>query len=226
MKKLLAIIMLLAIIVNLGSCTLPIKSNTKDGTKDIPVSKITLDTTNIKGHIGDKYMLAASTVPDDATDPTVTWSSDSPKVASVSNLGLVELKALGETIITATTANGKTAHCYVTVEENMDDYKLVETKLNSYNYDSYIKIETKLVDKNIEITIIPLQDNLTYSDINIELEFYISEFYYMPSEAWYRREATLNCGIGKYKIPVTGVNNNFSKSIISISGIVSEYVEK
>lgn len=27
-------------------------------------------------------------------------------------------------------------------------------------------------------------------------------------------------------LPVTGVDNNFSKSIISISGIVSEYVEK
>ena len=58
--------------------------------------------------------LTATVKPDDATDKTVTWTSDKPAVATVNANGTVHAVAEGEATITAT-AGDKTATCKVTV---------------------------------------------------------------------------------------------------------------
>lgn len=55
----------------------------------------------------------ATVIPPNATDKTVTWSSDDEDVATVAN-GVVTGVSAGTATITAT-ASGKTATCEITV---------------------------------------------------------------------------------------------------------------
>ena len=64
---------------------------------------------------GETLELTVAVLPDDATDPAVTWESDKPDVASVEN-GVVTAVKEGTAVITAT-AGGKTATCSVAVTE-------------------------------------------------------------------------------------------------------------
>ena len=66
--------------------------------------------------VGDSFTLTATVLPADAENKAVTWTSSAPSVATVSN-GQVKAVAAGSAKITASTANGKTAACAVTVEK-------------------------------------------------------------------------------------------------------------
>lgn len=61
--------------------------------------------------------MTATVAPADAEDKTVTWSSLDEAVATVSAQGKVTAVAEGTTSIKATTVNGKTATCALTVTE-------------------------------------------------------------------------------------------------------------
>lgn len=81
--------------------------------KKVEVTGITLSETSLSLLIDEEKTLTATVTPDDATDKTVTWSSDDESVASVSN-GKVKGLAEGSATITAKAGN-KTATCSVTV---------------------------------------------------------------------------------------------------------------
>ena len=79
----------------------------------VHVNSIRLNETEIALLVGRTATLTATLDPADATDPTVTWTSDKENVATVNN-GLVEAVGEGEATITAT-ADGKSATCKVVV---------------------------------------------------------------------------------------------------------------
>lgn len=66
--------------------------------------------------IGDTVTLSAIILPEDVDNPSITWSSSNPDVISIDN---GEIKALkeGNSIITATTSNGKTDSIELSVQE-------------------------------------------------------------------------------------------------------------
>ncbi|OXN01481.1 Ig-like domain-containing protein [Bifidobacterium vansinderenii] len=78
-----------------------------------PVTGITLDRSTASGVTGSQLTLKASVQPADADDPTVTWSSSAPAVASVA-AGVVRLLTVGRATITAR-AGAYSASCTVTV---------------------------------------------------------------------------------------------------------------
>ena len=79
------------------------------------VTSVALDKTELALTVGDAAVqLKATVLPEDATDKTVTWSSDKTSVATVDATGNVTAVAEGEATITAT-AGDKTATCKVTV---------------------------------------------------------------------------------------------------------------
>lgn len=81
----------------------------------IAVTSITLDKTSLSfSSLNTTQKLTATVKPDNATYPTVTWSSSNTSVATVSSTGTVTSKGSGTTTITAS-ADGKTATCTVTV---------------------------------------------------------------------------------------------------------------
>lgn len=61
--------------------------------------------------------LTATVSPSDATDPSVSWSSRNPEIATVSQTGLITAITAGDTVITcaANDASGVTAQCALTV---------------------------------------------------------------------------------------------------------------
>lgn len=59
--------------------------------------------------------LAATVAPENATDKTVTWTTDNDKIATVDKNGVLTGVAEGKVVVTATTANGKTATATVYV---------------------------------------------------------------------------------------------------------------
>ena len=100
----------------------PMTANSDDGvptswTAIVAVESVTLGKTELALVIGEADVTLTATVkPDDATDPTVTWTSSNPAVATVDETGKVHAVAEGEATITAT-AGDKTATCKVTVKE-------------------------------------------------------------------------------------------------------------
>ena len=75
---------------------------------------------------GEKLALAAKLTPADA-QATLTWTSSDPKVATVTNKGVVKAEGAGKATITVTTDNGLKAVCKVTVLQKVT-VKLDKTK--------------------------------------------------------------------------------------------------
>ncbi len=77
---------------------------------------INLNKTTATLEVNGTVQLTATVTPSNATNKTVTWTSNNTSVATVSN-GNVTAKKAGEATITAKTSNGKTATCKVTVNK-------------------------------------------------------------------------------------------------------------
>lgn len=80
----------------------------------IPVSSVTLDKTSQTLTVGGTVTLTATVAPVNATDKTVTWTTDNDGVATVVN-GVVTAVGVGTATITAT-AGDQTATCTITVK--------------------------------------------------------------------------------------------------------------
>lgn len=82
---------------------------------EIEVTSVSLSQSNVEMLVGETVQLAATVLPSDAADKTVTWASSIASVATVSDAGVVTAVSEGETSITAT-AGGKSAACRVAVK--------------------------------------------------------------------------------------------------------------
>ncbi len=83
--------------------------------KEIPATGVTLSATTASVYIGEFVNLTASVTPANASDKTVTWTSSNSEIAVVDETGKVTGVELGKATITATTKNGISASCEVTV---------------------------------------------------------------------------------------------------------------
>ena len=103
-----------ASIVNAEGTTLI--SNVCKVTVSKSVKSVTLDQMEVGLKQGQKKTLKATVTPSDADDATVTWKSSDSTVVKVDQDGNIEAVAeSGEATITASTKNGKSASCKVTV---------------------------------------------------------------------------------------------------------------
>ena len=80
----------------------------------VPAS-ITMEPTTLSLTVGQTHALIATVLPENATDKSVTWSSDAPTIVEVLSDGTVTAKSAGIATITAKTTNGLTITCAVTV---------------------------------------------------------------------------------------------------------------
>ena len=84
--------------------------------KEIPIIEISLDKSSATLTEGETTTLTATVLPENTTDSkSVSWSSSNSEVATVDANGTVTAKRAGTVVITATSTNGKTAGCTVTV---------------------------------------------------------------------------------------------------------------
>ena len=81
-----------------------------------PVESVKLDATEATLRVNETAQLQATLLPENATDKSLTWTSSDPEIATVDENGLVTALSVGTATITATTADGISADCVVTVE--------------------------------------------------------------------------------------------------------------
>ena len=90
------------------------KVTVTENTSIVKPTGITLNKSSLELMSGETGQLSATVKPADATNKTVTWSSDNTAVATVGN-GTVTAVGEGTATITASTFNGFSASCTVTV---------------------------------------------------------------------------------------------------------------
>lgn len=81
----------------------------------VPVTSVAINPAELTLEVGKSKDLKVVIDPADATDKTVTWKSGNELVATVDKDGKVTAHATGEVTITATSANGKSGTCVITV---------------------------------------------------------------------------------------------------------------
>lgn len=81
------------------------------------VANIELSQLEAEMKVDEMLMLTAAVIPDYADDLSVTWSTSDPFVATVDDSGIVTATAPGECEITASSTNGRSDTCKITVTE-------------------------------------------------------------------------------------------------------------
>ncbi|VGO18306.1 Ig-like domain-containing protein [Pontiella sulfatireligans] len=82
----------------------------------ISVTGVSVDPTNATLSVSETMQLLKLATPNNATDPTVSWSSDNDSIATVNSDGLITAQSNGTAAITATTTDSShIAVCAVTV---------------------------------------------------------------------------------------------------------------
>lgn len=81
----------------------------------VEVTSVKLDKSSLEIVEGKTVPLKAVVKPTNATYKTVTWSVGDESIATVSQDGYITAQGVGETVVSATTENGKVALCNVTV---------------------------------------------------------------------------------------------------------------
>ena len=112
-----AMLMALAAVVIASGCKQTVNTETVNtGTTAVAVTGIKLNKGDLSLKVDESKKLAATVMPANATNKQVTWASDKPAVATVSQDGTVTAKEEGTAQITVKTVNGgKIARCKITV---------------------------------------------------------------------------------------------------------------
>lgn len=98
---------------------------------------------------GESRQLNVTVRPENASVPDVTWSSDNPKVAKVSDTGLVEGISAGEATIHAVTKDGgKMATCLVKVGTPVSGISLSKSSASMYVGDSPLALTAAITPSN------------------------------------------------------------------------------
>lgn len=123
--------------------------------ENVPVTGVTLDQSAITlTAAGQTQQLRATVQPGNATNKSVTWQSNHPEYATVTQAGLVQAVANGTAVITVKTQDGnKTAQCSVNVDI---DESITHQELPSIVFDNNCYFDTGIypdVTANIELKV-------------------------------------------------------------------------
>ena len=125
-----------------AACTVTV---TKKEEEKVAVTGVTLNKTTLELEEGKTESLIATVAPIDATDKTVTFSSDKKEIATVDGSGKVTAVKAGTATITVTTTDGgKTAACTVTVKKVAASAAVTGVKLNKNTLELTIGAEETL----------------------------------------------------------------------------------
>ncbi len=137
-----------------AKCTVTvIGSNTDPDSDDVLVTAITLSKQALSMEIGKTENLTAEVTPNNATDKTVTWTSDKPAIATVNANGTVTAVSAGTAVITATANDGSgvTAKCTVTVNAKV----ITDVKATSISLSAASLKLAKGKTKTLTATVLP-----------------------------------------------------------------------
>ncbi|MDR2293463.1 MAG: Ig-like domain-containing protein [Prevotellaceae bacterium] len=161
MTKKLSLIAVIALLII--SCT--------DDIVSIVIDKITFDQNELKLTVGEKKTLTATILPEDATNKTLTWSSNDKSVADVNDSGVVTGTGAGTTTIFVTSANKVQASCIVIVEPIAVDVLATGITLNKPSLtlsigETETLTATIIPDNTTNNTLTWSSDNENVADVN------------------------------------------------------------
>ena len=121
---------------------------------NVPVTGISLTTSEKSIGIGKTFQLIATVAPENASNKKVTWTSNNETVATIDEAGLITALALGQSTITATTEDGSfTATCDITVKEipTFPPYESYWSEMGKDGFHQTI-VDTRLARQKEELT--------------------------------------------------------------------------
>lgn len=185
------------------TCAITVKSPT------VEITGIGLDKTSITVNRGNSVAITASIYPSNTTkDKTISWKSSNTKVATINSTGTVKAVEKGTATITATSSNGKTANCQISV---VLPTLFSDVKEGDWYYDSIDFVNTKGVMTGLNTKTFGVSDDMTREQFALVLYrmegkpgvTYSNKFSDVSPGLWYT-DAVIwasNCGI------VTGYDN-------------------
>ena len=117
-------------------------------TINVPVTGVSLDRQSLTLEKGKSQKLIATVSPSDASNKTVTWSSNDTNVASVDGQGNVTAKTKGTAVISAKIGS-YTAKCNVTVTQPIEGVTLDKTTLDLERGDK-VKLTATVIPENAD----------------------------------------------------------------------------
>ena len=126
--------------ISKGSATITVSSsNGKKATifvtvkeNIVDVTSISVNKTNLNLEKGNSETIIATINPSNATNKTLTWSSNNTNIATVNN-GIIKGINVGTATITVSSSNGKKATIFVTVKENIVDVTSISVNKTNLN---------------------------------------------------------------------------------------------
>lgn len=175
----------------------------------INVESISLNKDNLTLEEGATEQLKATITPSDATYRTVTWTSSNDSVASVDNSGNVTAKSIGTAVITATTKDGKSAECVVTVKQKeiaiqyiyLDHGSLSMMKGRSVQITAYIGPDNTTFSKTVKWS--SNNESVATVDSDGNVTAIAAGKATITAETVNGKTAT--CSVSVYENPITGI---------------------
>ena len=109
-----------------------------------PVLSVTLSKDQIELETEDAETITAICLPSNADDTSISWKSSNTNVATVDN-GIIKAVAVGETVITASSANGIEASCKVVVKPTIATSLKLNKKSLSLTAGNSEKLEVSIL---------------------------------------------------------------------------------
>lgn len=119
--------------------------NSQTENKTVQATGVKLNATSKSMTVNTTDKLVATIEPSNASDKTVTWSSDNTNVITVDKNGNIKAVGLGEATITVKTANGKVATAKVT-----SDVKSITLNVANNTISKYGTINSTTINVNID----------------------------------------------------------------------------
>ena len=125
---------------------------------DILPTKLALSESKVKITAGETATIGATITPENATNKSITWTSEDEKIATVTNGVITGIKA-GKTTITATTANGLKKSVKVTVEKEVGKPIIKEELKDESGSGISLSAPEGVLPKGAELKVEPIKGN-------------------------------------------------------------------
>lgn len=171
---------------------------------------------------GEKETLTVTITPSDATDKTITWSSNNENVATVSQSGAVTAIKEGTATIIAKSSNGKEANCVVTVTkktvvEKSNDNSLKSLTITNGTLDKDFNNNTLKYTVTVEKSVQELKFDFTFN--HSEAKYYISNNNSLISGQIVKFDAIAEDGTKKtFEFTVKKEESNLNLKSLKIKG--------
>ncbi len=136
----------------------------------VPVISMSFDHYTLSLTQGEQQQIETTTLPSNATDPTLAWESDNVDVAMVSQFGNIVAISPGTCYITATTTDGSNISqtCFVTVSGYAGVYDVEVSDIRVVRSGDMITVLGAGV--NDKVTVLNIAGNVVYEGTNKTIE--------------------------------------------------------